>query len=472
MTALRKPYEIVSNVNQRRILVINDVVDVEKEEDLQFEDFDAIFINTIDSVLDSVMHAIRMASPLQSEKCRFKPCFVTRRLKSWIGYTTDILVDGYGSNPQDALVAQTIEEIYANMMRCNFFLGTDPVVTHAEEVYRLCRYAISRGQYTFSSQPTPGLNSGYMALYFNTLWNQEHERLQFKEREYFHQQLLEMGYIRKKRFIDKIHLCPNCNRSHLLFFETCPKCGSSDIKQEDVIHHFRCAHVAPESAYEWDGELKCPKCKHKLLHIGVDYDKPSAVNTCNQCGESFMYSNMRVQCAVCRRPTTPDKLIPLDVEEYEFTPDGIRAFANNDVVMTISQVGFFGHSSMRDFEDYLRQAMRNTEELEKEFIVVMRYHVYDPNLLAPKFGETVPRLVRRLRRLYNYKSALHGNDYYFLCRVKPGEVSTKEAEMDFEIRSEFDDYVTRCPDFRYEWVCSHILHPSEDVETFIKRIAV
>lgn len=466
-----KPYDIVSNVHQRRILVINQVVDVEKDDDLQFEDFDAIFINTIDAVLDSVMHAIRLASPLHSEKCRFKPCFVTRRLKAWIGYTTDILVDGYGSDPQDALVAQTIEEIYANMMRVNFFLGTEPIVTHAEEVFRLCRYSISRGEYTFSSQPTPGLNSGYMALYFNTLWNQEHEHLQFQEREYFHKQMLELGYIRRKRFIEKIHLCPHCNRSHLLFLETCPKCGSSDIKQEDVIHHFRCANVAPESAYEWDGELKCPKCKRKLLHIGVDYDKPSAVFTCNQCGENFMYATMRVHCATCRRDSTPDRLTPLDVEEYEFTPDGIRAFANNDVNMTISQVGFFGHSSMRDFEDYLRQCARDEEDLQQEIIVVMRYHLYDSNLLRPALGETVPRIVQRMRRLYNYKSAIRGHDYYFLCRVTPGNVSTRQAEMDFEIRNELDDYALHDSDFRYDLVATHVLHPSEDVEIFINRLA-
>ena len=282
------PYSIVTNRNQHRILVINEPVNVDQERSLQFEDFDAIFINVIDSVMDRNMLAIRLASPLLSEKCRFKPCFVTRRLTGWLG-KSEVIVDGYATTPTDDSMARTIEDIYSNMRRQNFLLGTQPVVTHAEEVIRLCRYAISRGRYTFSSQPTPGLAEGYMALYYYTLWFAGQQTMQAEEREWFHQQLLRLGYIRRTRFIDRIHVCPICNSSHLLFFETCPECGSSDIVEEPVIHHFRCANVSPEHTYQQDGELICPKCKQQLRHIGVDYARPSSISTCRACAHTFMY---------------------------------------------------------------------------------------------------------------------------------------------------------------------------------------
>lgn len=73
-------YEIITNINRRKILVINDVVDVDRNPELGFEDFDAIFINVINGLNDYNMLALRLASPLLSEKCRFKPCFVTQRL--------------------------------------------------------------------------------------------------------------------------------------------------------------------------------------------------------------------------------------------------------------------------------------------------------------------------------------------------------------------------------------------------------
>lgn len=118
-----KSYDIVSNHNKRRILVINDVLDVDLEPDLLFEDFDAMYINVMSPIMDRNKLAIRYASPLWSEKCRYKPCFVTERFKGWLG-NADVTVDGYATHPLDHAMAQGIEEIYANMRSLNFLLGT------------------------------------------------------------------------------------------------------------------------------------------------------------------------------------------------------------------------------------------------------------------------------------------------------------------------------------------------------------
>lgn len=461
-------YHIVTNRNHRRILVVDDVVDVDRTPELQFEDFDAIFINVIDSVMDRNMLAIRLASPLLSEKCRFKPCFVTRRLTGWLG-KAQVIVDGYATSPSDNSMARAIEDVYSNMRRLNFLLGTPPVVTHAEEVVRLCRYAISRGHFTFSSQPTPGLSEGYMALYYYTLWFAGQQTIQAEEREFFHQQLLRLGYIRRTRFIDKIHVCPMCNSSHLLFFETCPHCGSSDIVEEPVLHHFRCANVSPEHTYESDGELRCPKCKHVLRHIGVDYDKPSAVYTCRQCEQTFMYPSMRVLCSNDRRTWAPEDLKPVDVEEYEFTPEGIRAFANNDVARTLSHAGFYGYSSMSDFIAYLRQFSK-PESLEGAMVIVGRFYIFDPALDNVTEQDVMPPVVETLKRFFNYKQAMWGNNYYFLCRVPDGDVAKALGDMEFEVKEQLRDYKELHEGFQFEMVNTYTYHPGDDVEQFIARI--
>lgn len=462
------PYHIVTNANQRRILVVNEPVNVDETPALQFEDFDAIFINVIDSVMDRNMLAIRLASPLLSEKCRFKPCFVTQRLTGWLG-KAEVIVDGYAATPHDNSMGRAIEDIYANMRRQNFMLGTEPVVTHAQEVIRLCRYAISRGRYTFSSEPTPGLSEGYMALYYYTLWFAGQQTIQAEEREAFHDQLLRLGYIRRTRFIDKIHVCPICNTSHLLFFETCPHCGSSDIVEESVIHHFRCANVSPEHTYQQDGELVCPKCKRQLRHIGVDYDRPSSIYTCKQCDETFMYPDMRVLCTHNRRQWRPTELKAVDVEEFEFTPEGIKAFASNDVERTLNQVGFYGYSSMTDFLDYLRQ-FTGPEHLKDSMVIVGRFYIFDPAMDDVRNGEVIPPVVRTFQRFFNYKQAMWGNNYYFLCRVADGEVAKALADMEFEVKEQLRDYQQMHPGFQSEMIDTYIYHPGEDVEQFIKRI--
>ena len=90
-------------------------------------------------------------------------------------------------------------------------------------------------------------------------------------------------------FVDKVNLCDRCYSSFLNFREVCPKCGSADLKAEDIVHHFVCAYVGAESDFRKDGddEMTCPKCRRSVRHIGVDYDKPGVIYRCNKCQENF-----------------------------------------------------------------------------------------------------------------------------------------------------------------------------------------
>ena len=121
---------------------------------------------------------------------------------------------------------------------------------------------------------------------------------------------------------DRIHTCPSCEGNYLNFRETCPKCNSIDLKKEDVIHHFVCAYVGPASDFQQGDELICPKCSKRLRHIGIDFDKPSAVHHCNDCHHDFQECNMEALCIDCGDTNELGYLKERVVKNYILTEKG------------------------------------------------------------------------------------------------------------------------------------------------------
>jgi len=120
-------------------------------------------------------------------------------------------------------------------------------------------------------------------------------------------------------FYDRCHFCPECYSGFLNFKEVCPKCYSVDINSEALIHHFECAYVGLESEFKHGNKFICPKCDKELFHIGVDYDKPSFVYTCNKCSNEFQNALVQGNCFNCRSIYDVDNLIKRDIYEYELT---------------------------------------------------------------------------------------------------------------------------------------------------------
>jgi len=134
--------------------------------------------------------------------------------------------------------------------------------------------------------------------------------------------------------IDRVQLCTNCNDSYLVYKETCPKCQSIDIQANDVIHHFPCAHIAPASEFK-KGEndaMECPKCDKHLRHIGIDYDKPSVVFTCNNCEHHFQHAEIMSECHSCDTKNKLEELIEVDIHSYKITMNGIMKVENGTTV--------------------------------------------------------------------------------------------------------------------------------------------
>jgi len=137
---------------------------------------------------------------------------------------------------------------------------------------------------------------------------------------FLHEQRLLSG-----RFIDRAHFCGHCDSAFLNFKETCPHCGSDDIRSNELIHHFKCAYVGESSEFRGDGDMVCPKCDHTLKHIGVDYDKPSVIHRCNQCTHQFQNPVTITGCYNCGQSSQPENQTKRDIQAYSVSAIGKNA---------------------------------------------------------------------------------------------------------------------------------------------------
>ncbi|MEY8688114.1 hypothetical protein AB9N12_19000 [Bacteroides sp. AN502(2024)] len=328
------PYSIDTNKLGRRILTIKGYVDIDATKELRLEDFDMTFIDTPTLSYNVVRLLLARTSPLISKKCRLKPRFLTVFNRNDFSSLRP-LIDGFAQSAVDDEVTLRAEDILRNIN--NLHLKHDYGVVNTENDFfiELCRYCLSRGVLNFTASTMITLQKGLSAVY--SAYVDIHETVgcgnnpDDKNLRKMVAWFLDSGYIEPVKFVERIHLCPVCQSSVLLFSECCSKCQSSNIREEDMIHHFRCANISPESEYQYDGELRCPKCKHFLRHIGVDYDRPAKVYTCNECGATQMHSGMKVACAVCGHTTQPYALTPYDIKEYTFTQAGIQFFCAHDI---------------------------------------------------------------------------------------------------------------------------------------------
>jgi len=165
------------------------------------------------------------------------------------------------------------------------------------------------------------------------------------------------------RHKDVVHLCTNCYSGFINFREVCPKCDSSDLYTENLIHHFVCAHVGPESDYIEGDQMICPKCNRMMRHIGVDYDKPSLVYSCNNCGHHFQDSKMQALCMNCETIHSVESLLERKIYDYELTALGEEA-AIGGVIRSEKQEeeieGFIGFSTFNIFLKYEIERIKNS----------------------------------------------------------------------------------------------------------------
>ncbi|HUJ37043.1 MAG TPA: hypothetical protein VLW88_05150 [Hyphomicrobium sp.] len=128
-----------------------------------------------------------------------------------------------------------------------------------------------------------------------------------------------------RHFFDRLNVCPACSSARILIREECRDCRSTDISEEAVIHHLRCAHQAPERDFRDGQELICPKCRAALEHFSVDYDKPGTLTVCNACGHATGEPAIGYLCLDCGSKGDSGLLRTCVIHSYTLTERGRQA---------------------------------------------------------------------------------------------------------------------------------------------------
>lgn len=123
-------------------------------------------------------------------------------------------------------------------------------------------------------------------------------------------------------FHERLHVCPTCRSARVVVREQCPSCRSSDLSEASYLHHFVCAHQAPEEDFAQGDALVCPKCRRELRHFGAEYDRPGVVIRCNLCGHTTPEPDVGFVCVDCGSAHPAETMPTADIHGARLTETG------------------------------------------------------------------------------------------------------------------------------------------------------
>lgn len=135
------------------------------------------------------------------------------------------------------------------------------------------------------------------------------------------EQLVSRGLMRK-RFVDRFNACGACGSHRLNVRLECPSCRSANLRQAQMIHHFKCGYQGIEAEFVDGSGLTCPKCQKQLRQFRTDYDRPAKVMQCCDCETTFPQAGSTFVCIDCSAHTAQEDHVSRDIFAYECTDDG------------------------------------------------------------------------------------------------------------------------------------------------------
>lgn len=397
------------NNNSRRIvtngyslLMVSHTNELKNE---QLEYLDGVIIDTNDEIhVKEILKDIRVLAPIKESLI---PIFINNiyKLSTIIQVHTDGFID------LDA-ISSYIQRIEAIKQRIEKL--TIPKLNSYEELnkYKIIAYCFTRNKVI---EPITSRQSliGYEFPYLSLLYKMTEVISMLKVVEQATQQQL-LSFTLK----DYVHMCKSCSGNYLNFRECCPKCESIDIKAHDMVHHFVCAHVAPEKDFKIEGGLECPKCDKQLRHIGIDYDKPSTIYSCNTCNHEFQNSTMKALCVDCSTEQDLDELLEKTIGSYSITQKGENfLFINQD--LKEETVLSLGSMSLPIFKILLKQEIQRVKTNEcSSFFAKIEFKNNQLQLLNTNVKEALKNEIGNIIKSYlkeaDVLSMERFNKYYLL----------------------------------------------------------
>jgi hypothetical protein len=300
-------------VDKYNILFIDEEDKVSKFELLSA---DILVLNVTDE--EQTISMIEFIRSHQSETIRLKPVLLHSLISIRSNYL-QCMADGIISSEHQ--VEDHAEKVESTINRANqlFPMDDDYAIEESEALTKILRYMYTRNWTDLSPIRNRNFKLGFV---YPVLSNNISKYDEHKISGLLKNAVLEGIF--SETFVERIYLCNFCHDSFIQYRETCPKCTSSNLEEEELIHHFRCATIAPAKKFKVGNTttLECPKCSKELRHIGIDYDKPSVMYSCKSCASSFQDYRVMAKCTNCENDSDVEYLVPETISSYKLTAKG------------------------------------------------------------------------------------------------------------------------------------------------------
>ncbi len=177
--------------------------------------------------------------------------------------------------------------------------------------------------------------------------------------------LAALGLLERK-FADKTTVCPHCELARMTVREHCIGCGSANIVEEPIVHHFKCAYQGPERDFRRGADLVCPKCLQQLKNFSVDYDRPGSIGVCLSCSHLSSEHKVGFVCLDCNSRVDARAVASKTVYSYHLTAAG-RACVTDGAALPRAGGASVG-------EKVIAFARRNSELGQPCSILFIRLH--------------------------------------------------------------------------------------------------
>ncbi len=137
----------------------------------------------------------------------------------------------------------------------------------------------------------------------------------------------------KRKFHEKILVCPSCLSVNVSNDYVCPNCNSIDIERKTLLEHTACGNIDSVDNFLVEGGLLCPKCNKELFEAGVDYQKLGAWFQCSQCGKRSDMPSPIHRCRNCGHIFTIRDTGFINIYAYRLGSEAEEEFKRSYLVM-------------------------------------------------------------------------------------------------------------------------------------------
>ncbi len=137
----------------------------------------------------------------------------------------------------------------------------------------------------------------------------------------------------KRKFFEKVLVCPSCLSANVSNDYVCPNCNSIDIERKTLLEHTACGTIDSVDNFLVEGGLLCPKCNKEMAEAGVDYQKLGSWFQCGQCGKRSDMPSPIHRCRNCGHIFTIKDTGFVNIYTYRLSTDAEEEFKRSYLVM-------------------------------------------------------------------------------------------------------------------------------------------